>query len=92
MLIGMVAAELSGKKAAGSATGFVGLVAYIGAATAGYPLGKICQVFGWQGFFTAVAVCGALSVLLLLPLWKVGEGRKEKPETAEVEDGAELSE
>lgn len=92
MLIGMVAAELAGKKAAGSATGFVGLVAYIGAATAGYPLGKICQVFGWQGFFTAVAVCGALSVLLLLPLWRVGGRTKEEPETAEIEDSAELSE
>ena len=92
MLIGMVAAELAGKKAAGSATGFVGLVAYIGAATAGYPLGKICQVFGWQGFFTAVAVCGALSVLLLLPLWRVGGRTKEEPETSEIEDSAELSE
>jgi len=72
MLIGMVAAELAGKKAAGSATGFVGLVAYIGAATAGYPLGVVCEKFGWWGFFVSVGLCGALSVLLLLPLWNVG--------------------
>jgi len=77
MLIGMVAAELAGKNAAGSANGFVNLVAYIGAATAGFPLGLICQKFGWQGFFTAVASCGALSVMLLLPLWKVGSRRAE---------------
>jgi sugar phosphate permease len=32
MLIGMAAAELSHKKAAGAATGFVGWVAYLGAA------------------------------------------------------------
>ncbi|NGX39657.1 MAG: Membrane sensor protein UhpC [Chlamydiae bacterium] len=75
MLIGMVAAELAGKKAAGSATGFVGFVAYIGAATAGYPLGMICEGFGWQGFFFTIGLCGVLSVCLLLPLWKVGGTR-----------------
>ena len=80
MLIGMVAAELAGKKAAGSATGFVGLVAYIGAASAGYPLGKVCQDFGWLGFFTTVGFCGVLSVLLLLPLWKVGGTHKDAAE------------
>lgn len=94
MLIGMVAVELAGKKAAGSATGFVGLVAYIGAATAGYPLGKICQEFGWQGFFTTVAACGAVAVLLLMPLWRVGGRKKVEEELVEVEQEAtaELSE
>ncbi len=71
MLIGMAAAELSGKKAAGAATGFVGLLAYFGAATAGYPLGKITDLWGWQGFFIALALCGIISVLLLIPLWGV---------------------
>lgn len=71
MLIGMAAAELSHKKAAGSATGFVGWIAYLGAATAGYPLGKMTQEFGWIGFFIALAACGAISVALLLPLWSV---------------------
>ncbi len=71
MLIGMAAAELSHKKAAGSATGFVGWIAYLGAATAGYPLGKMTQEFGWFGFFACLAVCGAISVALLLPMWAV---------------------
>ncbi len=90
MLIGMVAAELAGKKAAGSATGFVGLIAYIGAATAGYPLGKICHEFGWSGFFLSVGVCGILSTLLLIPLWKTG-GRQKSEEPIEYyeEDGLE---
>lgn len=78
MLIGMVAAELAGKKAAGSATGFVGFVAYIGAATAGYPLGKICQEFGWTGFFTTIGIGGVLSVFLLLPLLRVGGTHQEQ--------------
>jgi len=91
MLIGMVAAELAGKKAAGSANGFVNFVAYIGAATAGFPLGVVCQYFGWKGFFVAVALCGALSVALLLPLWRVGGSRtqntiEESSQEAEIID------
>lgn len=71
MLIGMAAAELSHKKAAATATGFVGWVAYAGAAVAGYPLGKLTEVYGWDGFFTALGACAAISTVLLLPLWSV---------------------
>lgn len=71
MLIGMAAAELSHKKAAGTATGFTGWVAYLGAATAGYPISKIAEKWGWYGFFVTLAICGVISVFLLLPLWKV---------------------
>ena len=79
MLIGMAPAELSHKKAAGTATGFVGWVAYIGAATAGYPLGKITQEWGWHGFFIIIALCGLISVLLLIPLWNVRSNPKYIP-------------
>ncbi len=71
MLIGMAAAELSHKKAAGTATGFTGWVAYLGAATAGYPISKIAEKWGWYGFFVTLGICGVISVLLLLPLWKI---------------------
>ena len=71
MLIGMAAAELSHKKAAGSATGFIGWIGYLGAAMAGYPLGKMTQTWGWGNFFFVLGVCGAASVLLLLPLWSI---------------------
>ncbi|MBM3208603.1 MAG: MFS transporter [Chlamydiae bacterium] len=76
MLIGMAPAELSHKKAAATATGFVGWVAYIGAASAGYPLGKITQEWGWYGFFMILGFCGLISVLLLLPLWKIRSNPK----------------
>ena len=76
MLIGMAPAELSSKKAAGASTGFVGLFAYLGAATAGYPLSKMTQEYGWQAFFVAIALCGLISVLLLLPLWSIKSNPK----------------
>jgi OPA family sugar phosphate sensor protein UhpC-like MFS transporter len=70
VLIGIAAAELSHKKAAATATGFIGWIAYIGAASAGYPLGQITQSFGWNGFFITLIGSAAITSLLLLPLWK----------------------
>ena len=69
MLIGMAAAELSHKKAVGAATGFVGCFAYVGAAVAGYPLGRLIEDFGWNAFFMAMVMCAALGTLVLTPLW-----------------------
>lgn len=71
MLIGVAAAELSHKKAAATSTGFAGLFAYMGAACAGYPLGRITQDFGWDGFFMAMILCCAISTLLLMPTWNI---------------------
>jgi len=71
MLIGMAAAELSHKKAAGTATGFAGWFAYAGAAAAGGPLGAVARDWGWEGFFVILTACGIVSLLLLIPLWKV---------------------
>lgn len=85
MLIGLVAAELSHKKAAATSSGFVGLFAYVGAACAGYPLGKIAQDWGWNGFFWAMVVCCAVSALLLIPMWNVKE-RKVPPSKLSAEE------
>lgn len=71
MLIGVTAAELSHKKAAATSTGFIGCFAYLGAAMAGYPCGIITQELGWNGYFFGMAVCCALSVLILIPIWGV---------------------
>lgn len=81
MLIGIAAAELSHKKAAGSATGFIGWIAYLGHAAAGYPLTKVMEWTGWHGCFIALAACGILVVLLLLPLWSVKTNPKYLEET-----------
>ncbi len=71
MLIGMVSAEVTHKKAAGTASGFAGCWSYAGAAMAGYPLGMITERFGWAGFFTVLAACGVVLSVLLLPLWSI---------------------
>lgn len=75
MLIGLAAAELSHKKAAGTASGFAGWFAYFGAAGAGYPLGKVAQEFGWSGYFMILAICCMITVLLFIPMWKAKAGQ-----------------
>jgi MFS transporter, OPA family, sugar phosphate sensor protein UhpC len=81
MLIGIAAAELSSKKAAGSATGFVGLFAYIGAAAAGFPLGLMTEKWGWEGFFIITIICAGLSSLILSPLWSIKYNTDVKKKT-----------
>lgn len=76
MMIGVAAAELSHKKAAATSTGFIGWVAYVGAAAAGYPLAKVAQDWGWEGFFWVMVICCAVSIVSLVPLW----GAQQKPD------------
>ncbi|MEX0962041.1 MAG: MFS transporter [Simkaniaceae bacterium] len=71
MLIGMAAAELAHKKAAGTASGFAGWIGYLGAASAGYPVGKVSQDYGWSGVFVLLVACSITATLLLIPLWSV---------------------
>lgn len=82
MMIGMQAAELCPKNAAATATGFVGTFAYLGAASAGFPLGYVTKNWGWDGYFWFLAICASLSVLLLIPLWNTS--KKPEPVKASV--------
>ena len=68
MLIGLCGAEIVGRRSVGASEGFLGWVAYLGAANAGVPLSLLVQRFGWDAFFAVmVGACG-VAVLLLLPL------------------------
>lgn len=71
MLIGVAAAEVTHKHAVATSNGFIGLGAYMGAAIAGYPLGKIAHELGWSGYFSALLVCAIIAVIALLPMWRV---------------------
>lgn len=68
MLIGCTAVEISDRQAAGTASGFAGVFAYIGAAVAGYPFGVLIDSFGWNGYFMALISSAALGALCFIPL------------------------
>lgn len=88
MLIGLTAAELSHKKAAGTASGFAGWFAYFGAASAGYPLGKIAQEFGWSGYFVVLCGCCVMTILLFLPMWNAKGAPRRRSEAQAAEESA----
>ncbi len=70
MMIGMAAAECSHKDVAATATGFVGLFGYLGAALASYPVSLVIEQFSWQGFFSIITLASASIGLLILPFVK----------------------
>ena len=68
MLIGLCGAELVGPDSVGASEGFLGWIAYLGAANAGIPLSIIVKEYGWSAYFsTLVGACG-LALLLLAPM------------------------
>ena len=81
MLIGLCGAEIVGRHSVGASEGFLGWVAYLGAASAGVPLSMIVDKLGWSSFFVALcSACGA-ALVLLLPMVRV------KSHVERVEDG-----
>lgn len=69
MLIGLAASEFVDKRATSASYGFVGFLGYIGAACAGFPVGKIIDLWNWNGFYTCMMTASIMIVIILLPLW-----------------------
>lgn len=68
MLTGMAAAEVCHKDYAGTATGFMGLFGYMGAAMTGLPLGYLIDKHGWSTFYEIMIAASILSAVLIVPI------------------------
>jgi len=68
MLIGLCGAEIVGRRSVGASEGFLGWIAYLGAANAGVPLSLLVQQYGWDAFFAALLSACVLGIALLAPL------------------------
>ncbi|KAL0031772.1 hypothetical protein WJX79_006580 [Trebouxia sp. C0005] len=68
MLIGLCGAELVGPESVGASEGFLGWIAYLGAANAGVPLSIIVKNHGWNAYFTALLAACGMAILLLAPM------------------------
>lgn len=68
MLIGLCGAEIVGRRSVGASEGFLGWIAYLGAANAGVPLSLLVQQYGWNAFFTALLMACGVGILLLAPI------------------------
>jgi MFS transporter, OPA family, sugar phosphate sensor protein UhpC len=71
MLIGLCGAELVGPASVGASEGFLGWVAYLGAANAGIPLSIIVRDWGWGWYFATLLFSCAMALLLLAPMVKL---------------------
>ena len=69
VLIGLFSREVTPSRLSSSAGGFVKCIAQVGGAFAGYPLGRLQQVAGWEGVFLLLTCVGGASALSALPLW-----------------------
>ncbi|QIM67639.1 glycerol-3-phosphate transporter [Mannheimia granulomatis] len=72
MMIGLQAADLVPRVATGTATGLTGLFGYLlGSASAGYVMGKLVDMFGWDGGFYALIIsCFLAFAFIALTLFK----------------------
>jgi OPA family sugar phosphate sensor protein UhpC-like MFS transporter len=52
----------------GASEGFLGWIAYLGAANAGIPLSIIVKEYGWNAYFSTLIGACALALLLLSPM------------------------
>lgn len=87
MLVGLAAAEFVDKKAASTSNGFAGCFAYLGSAVAGYPLGRITEVYGWWGFMVSLIISSALISLILFPIWTIKKpSKRDTAKITEVEE------
>ncbi|KAG2488806.1 hypothetical protein HYH03_012606 [Edaphochlamys debaryana] len=88
MLIGLCGAELVGPDSVGASEGFLGWIAYLGAANAGIPLSIIVKEYGWNAYFATLVAACALALLLLSPMTKLRSYvQREAAKKARLEKG-----
>lgn len=69
VLLGLFSREVVPPSVSSSAGGFVKMIAQIGGASAGSPLGQLQQRWGWDGVLAALASVSLCSACAALPLW-----------------------
>mmetsp|Transcript_5298 Transcript_5298/g.12909 ORF Transcript_5298/g.12909 Transcript_5298/m.12909 type:complete len:568 (-) Transcript_5298:203-1906(-) len=80
MLVGLCGAEIAGPKAVGASQGFLGWIAYLGAANAGVPISILVKNFGWGAFFTALMASSLIAFMLLVPILNQKSFRQKRVE------------
>ena len=69
MLVGVAAADVASKKAAGTATGLTGTFGYLGSTVCGVGTGMIVDKYGWDGGFIFYIASTVIAVALFMFTW-----------------------
>jgi phosphoglycerate transporter family protein len=68
-LIGIIAANLSTRRAAATGAGFTGLFGYASTVVSGYGVGYVVQHYGWNVALTFLIAMGSLSAFMFILAW-----------------------
>jgi len=86
VLLGLFSREVVPPLVSSSAGGFVKMIAQIGGACAGYPLGVLQQKLGWEGVFYCLAIVALIAAAAAAPLWSTTAAIKIKGRNGTVQD------
>jgi len=86
VLLGLFSREVVPPSVSASAGGFVKMIAQIGGASAGYPLGLLQQHLGWGGVFSALAFVALVAAAAAAPLWTKTAAIRIKGRNGTVQD------
>ena len=70
-LVGVFTADLATRRAAASAIGMTGFFGYLSGVLSGWGLGKIVDLYGWDGAFQVLVVCALLAALPWAFTWHI---------------------
>jgi len=70
VLLGLFSREVVSPSVSSTAGGFVKMIAQIGGACAGYPLGRLQQTLGWDGVLAALCIVSIAAAAAAFPLWR----------------------
>ncbi|KAK1858989.1 hypothetical protein I4F81_001588 [Pyropia yezoensis] len=73
VLIGLIGAEATRGKGTATALGVLGIISYMGAAVAGWPLTVVIQRGGWGVFGGVIVAAVVAACAVLAPMWKMSE-------------------
>ena len=85
-LLGLFSREVVPPAVSSSAGGFVKMIAQIGGASAGYPLGMLQQRLGWEGVYSCLALVALGAAAAAAPLWNTTASIKIKGRNGTVQD------
>jgi OPA family glycerol-3-phosphate transporter-like MFS transporter len=71
MMLGVTGLDFTSKKAVGAAAGFIGLFGYLGRTAQAKGVGWLAEHWGWTPALGAILICSMLSMVLLVPTWKL---------------------
>lgn len=72
MLIAAIAMNLGTKRASAAAVGMTGFFGYLSTIVGGWGVGRMVDLYGWNGPFVLMIVCAAGTGALLAFTWNVG--------------------